>query len=99
MSPFIVPIVMFITAGLAVILTPLARAYAKKLEHSSTQEIPSQVNQRLDRMEQAIDVIAEQVERVAEGQRFTTKLLTERNASEAAQRIAAQKPEFPGGSS
>jgi len=33
---------------------------------------------RLERMEQAIDSIAVEVERISEGQRFTTKLLAER---------------------
>jgi hypothetical protein len=33
---------------------------------------------RLERMEQAIDSVAIEVERISEGQRFTTKLLSER---------------------
>jgi hypothetical protein len=36
------------------------------------------VTDRLERMEQAIDAIAVEVERIAEGQRFTTRLLSER---------------------
>ena len=35
-------------------------------------------SQRLERMEQAMDTIAIEMERVSEGQRFTTKLLTQR---------------------
>jgi hypothetical protein len=38
------------------------------------------VTARLERMEQAIDSIAVEVERISEGQRFTTKLLSERTA-------------------
>ena len=34
---------------------------------------------RLDRMEQAIEAMAVEVERVAEAQRFTTRLLSERS--------------------
>ena len=33
---------------------------------------------RLERMEQAIDAMAVETERISEGQRFTTKLLSER---------------------
>jgi len=33
---------------------------------------------RLERIEQAVDAIAIEVERISEGQRFTTKLLSER---------------------
>lgn len=36
---------------------------------------------RLERIEQAIDTMAVEVERIAEGQRFTTKLLAERAAT------------------
>jgi hypothetical protein len=39
---------------------------------------PPEVVARLERMEQAIDSIAIEVERISEGQRFTTKLLSER---------------------
>ena len=40
--------------------------------------IPPEVVDRLTRMEQAIDSIAVEVERISEGQRFTTKLLSEK---------------------
>lgn len=38
----------------------------------------SQLDARLGRMEQAIDSMAIEVERISEGQRFTSKLLAER---------------------
>ena len=41
--------------------------------------VPPDVAARLERMEQAIDSIAIEVERISEGQRFTTKLLAERS--------------------
>jgi hypothetical protein len=37
---------------------------------------------RFDRLEQAVDAIAIEVERMAEGQRFVSRLLTERAAEE-----------------
>ena len=37
---------------------------------------------RLSRIEEAVDTIAVEVERMGEGQRFVTKLLTERNAQQ-----------------
>ncbi len=36
------------------------------------------VDQRLARIEQAVDAVAVEVERISEGQRFTTRLLSER---------------------
>jgi hypothetical protein len=51
---------------------------------SRNPQIPSEVAARLERMEQAIDSVALEVERISEGQRFTTKLLSEgRSASGA----------------
>jgi hypothetical protein len=72
-----IPITFFIVVG--VIVAPFARAYAKRLEHGGNpQQIPLDVKERLERMEQSIDSIAVEVERISEGQRFTTKLLAER---------------------
>lgn len=88
MAGVAVPIVMFITSGATIVLYPLARAFARRMERQSDRSIPGDVQARLERMEQSIDAIAEQVERVAEGQRFTTKLLAERTPQ--------RTPEFPG---
>jgi hypothetical protein len=75
-----IPIVLFVTMGATAILAPLAKAYARRMERGPQQpSIPPDVNARLERMEQALDSIAIEVERISEGQRFTTKLLAERN--------------------
>ena len=76
----LVPIVMFMCIAGSIIGYPIARAYARRLEHqpNEPERLPD-VDARLERMEQAIDSIAIEVERIAEGQRFTTKLLAERN--------------------
>jgi hypothetical protein len=76
----LVPIVMFSMIPVVAIGVPIARAYARRLESRPTATIPSDVSARLERMEQAIDSIAVEVERISEGQRFTTKLLAERVA-------------------
>jgi hypothetical protein len=39
---------------------------------------PAESGERLERIEQAVDAIAIEVERVSEGQRFVTRLLSER---------------------
>jgi hypothetical protein len=78
-SPFAIPITAIIMAG----LYPVLRAYAKRLERSgSTAAVPSEVTSRLERIEQAVDAIAVEVERISEGQRFTTKLLSENTRGE-----------------
>jgi hypothetical protein len=52
--------------------------------------LPPEVMQRLEHMEQAIDSIAVEVERISEGQRFTTRLLSERAGPPAAESPARQ---------
>jgi hypothetical protein len=76
-----IPIVMFASAPVIAIGFPIARAYAKRMERGGAPQIPSDVSARLERMEQAIDSIAVEVERISEGQRFTTKLLAERTGN------------------
>jgi hypothetical protein len=76
----LIPMVLFGCITVAAIGVPLARAYARKIERSTSQpSFSPDVTARLERMEQAIDSIAIEVERISEGQRFTTKLLAERN--------------------
>jgi hypothetical protein len=77
----LIPIVLFIMTGFTIVGFPLARAIARKWDREAGQpKVPSEVAARLERMEQAIDAIAIEVERISEGQRFTTKLLSERNS-------------------
>jgi hypothetical protein len=49
-----------------------------KLERQSTTPL---AEARLARIEQAVEAIALEVERISEGQRFTTKLLSEQSRS------------------
>ena len=77
-----IPIIMFSSVPIIAIGYPIARAFARRIEgEASRPAIPADVTVRLERMEQAIDSIAVEVERISEGQRFTTKLLAERNAT------------------
>lgn len=79
MGPEIVVPLAGMTMVLAIVVgRPLVSAWAKKLENESKRPaIPAEVSTRLERMEQSIDAIAVEVERISEGQRFTTKLLAE----------------------
>lgn len=80
----LVPIALFAMIATIVIGTPIARAYARRLERGgTTPALPDETRQRLERMETAIEAIAVEVERIAEGQRFTTKLLAERGQAQA----------------
>jgi hypothetical protein len=78
----LIPIVLFIMMGVTAIGWPIARAIARRMDREAVQpKVPLELQGRLERMEQAIDSIAVEVERISEGQRFTTKLLSDRQQS------------------
>jgi hypothetical protein len=69
------------------VLFPIARALGRRIEgKAQVAQIPAGTDARLDRIEHAVEAIAVEVERISEGQRFTTKLLAERTAADAASR-------------
>jgi hypothetical protein len=88
--PFLIPITGIIAATLMVIGLPLVRAYARRMEHEPPSMSP-ELAARLAQMQQAIDAIAVEVERISEGQRFTTKLLAERAPDGAAAAMNLQQ--------
>jgi hypothetical protein len=60
---------------------PFVRALARRWERESVRsQVPPEVTARLERIEHAVEAVAIEVERISEGQRFTTKLLSERVA-------------------
>ena len=65
---------------------PLAIAYARRVWRGTPKNVrvtPDESNVRLEHLEHAVDAIAIEIERVAEGQRFVTKVLAERPATTA----------------
>ena len=77
-----VPLGAFATAVILAIGIPLVRAFSRRIDaESKNPRIPAEVNTRLERMEQMIEAVAIEVERISEGQRFTTKLLSEGKTS------------------
>ncbi len=78
MTEVIVPVAFFSMIAFIVVGTPLARAYARRLDRQQTQTpLASDTVARLERIEQSLEAVATEVERISEGQRFTTKLLAE----------------------
>ncbi|MBA2687522.1 MAG: hypothetical protein H0U64_05435 [Gemmatimonadaceae bacterium] len=73
----IVPIVFGLPAAVVI-----ARMYFKHNEKMAELQRGSggnpEISQRLERVESSIEAIAVEMERVGEGQRFVTKLLSER---------------------
>ncbi len=70
--------VVVIIAATTTIRTVLVTVFGRRRYYGpEPRESASMADARLSRLEQAVDAIAVEVERISEGQRFTTKLLSE----------------------
>lgn len=68
----------FFTIAAIIIGLPIARAFARRIDRKSgPAQMPNEVTGQLAQLTQAVDAIALEVERISEGQRFTTRLLSE----------------------
>jgi hypothetical protein len=73
-----ITIAFFITMAVIIIGLPLARAFARRMDRKTTGgQVPTEIASQIANLNQAVDAIAVEVERISEGQRFTTRLLTE----------------------
>lgn len=74
-----ISIAFFLTVAAIIIGLPLARAFARRMDRKGggPTQIPREVTEQLSQINQAVDAIALEVERISEGQRFTTRLLSE----------------------
>ena len=74
-----VAIVAVVFGVLGVIAYPLARAFARRIEGArAAPALTPELRERLDRIERAVEAVALEVERISEGQRFVTRLMSER---------------------
>ena len=90
---FSIVVVAIITSGIT--LSMIVQAWVQtrtRKEPKAPQARLEAIDARLSRMEERIETIAIEMERVAEGQRFTAKLLADR-ASAAAQPLARPAPQ------
>jgi hypothetical protein len=75
----VVPIAFFLTAIILSIGIPLVRGLVRRWDRkASGPALPLDTTARLERIEQAIDAMSIEVERIAEGQRFVTRLMSDR---------------------
>lgn len=83
MDPVLSDLLVF--GGLMALLGSVTKIVLRWMERRKVAPDPrtaaalDEIAQRLSRLEQAADATAVEVERIAEGQRFTTKLLAERS--------------------
>lgn len=76
-----ISIAFFVMLAAVIIGFPIMRAIARRIERGTpaAAPIPVEVRNQLEQISQSVDAIALEVERISEGQRFTTKMLAERN--------------------
>jgi hypothetical protein len=71
---------------LVVAVLPLSIAMARRIWRRSSAVVaalPQDLMERITRLEQAVDSIAVEIERIGEGQRFVTRLFTDKGTAEA----------------
>lgn len=81
----VVPIAFFVTAIVISIGIPLVRAIVRRMDRQSSRPaLPADTSDRLERIEQAIEAMSIEVERIAEGQRFVTRMLADKSQERVA---------------
>jgi len=73
-------IAFFVMIAVIFIGFPIARALARRIDRAGVSpRTPVEVTSQLTQLNQAVESIAVEVERISEGQRFTTKLLSDQH--------------------
>lgn len=95
MGPEAMVIANMVIGGLFLTAIGFAGAWMRTRERALRAELSNgkqsgDADARLDRLQQSVDAIAVEVERISEGQRFTAKLLAERAA------VPIERPRLPG---
>lgn len=77
-----VSVAFFVMFAAIIIGLPIMRAIGKRIERGAPapMTIPVEMQSQMQHLMQSVDAIAIEVERISEGQRFATKLLTEKKS-------------------
>lgn len=70
----------FVMVAVVIIGLPLMRAIARRIDRGAPPPvvIPKELTHQLQQLSASVDAIAIEVERISEGQRFTTKMLADK---------------------
>lgn len=75
----------FVMCAVMVVGWPLARAFGRRMERGTqSAALPPGMTEQLQRIEQAVDAMAIEVERISESQRFLAKLQSAQSAEPVA---------------
>ena len=89
-----ISIAFFLMVAAIIIGLPIARAFARRMDRKGggPAQIPREVTEQLTQINQAVDAIALEVERISEGQRFTTRLISEQRDAARHTRPSGAQP-------
>jgi hypothetical protein len=75
-----VSIAFFVLLAFVIVGLPFVRAIARRIDKGTQAPpaLPKEVRDQLQQISQSVDAIAIEVERISEGQRFTTKMLADK---------------------
>ena len=90
-EPILICFILFVMSPIALSISRLVWKRGSRMG-SSAPALATDSTLRLERIEQAMDAIAIEVERVSEGQRFVTRLLSERGGGALAASQQAPEP-------
>jgi hypothetical protein len=83
----VVPALFFATVVILALGIPLVRAFTRKHDRATfSTGLTPELAMRLDRLEAMVETVSVEVERLSEGQRFTTRLLSEGAAQSVMQK-------------
>ena len=88
----VLTIVFAFAAGMLVLAKAAQVAFRPEKRSNVTQLAPGVDEARFARLEEAVESIAIEIERISEAQRFSTRLLTERASERVASQAAEQEP-------
>lgn len=89
-----ISVAFFVMVAFIIVGLPLARAFARRMDRRGETASAPEIAPRLDRIEQAVEAIAIEVERISEGQRYTTKAIADlRGLPAAGWPTGAREPE------
>jgi hypothetical protein len=77
-----VSVAFFVTCAFIIVGFPIMRAIGKRIERGAPVPvtIPAEMQAQMQHLMQSVDAIAIEVERISEGQRFATKMLSEKKS-------------------
>lgn len=77
-----ISLMFFLTVFAIIVGFPIARAIARRIDRRGHEpRLPADIATQINQIAQSVDAMAIEVERISEGQRFTTKLLAEQQGN------------------